>query len=230
MKFLGFFVSLILYVNFDDMKFYWFLYLVFLLFSCHSKDRKEVTMDDLSKPSIHYRLNVKKQLVKSPKSRAYDSISFFSKKLADSLGITKNQIHRLNNLLFPDRFNPIKSDKWYGITANDSFVYKHWIYADSNVAENTYYNWLDNFGNKHLSLKFGDKMRVSPNAFVLLLQHRSVLFLESKNQLNKNRILSLIDTLGFGSTWKFVLFQNKGTKTEWFEKFNITSKNENRKS
>jgi hypothetical protein len=73
-------------------------------------------------------------------------------------------------------------------------------------------------------------MRVSPNAFVFLLQHRSVLFLESKNQLNKDRILSLLDTLGFGSTWKFVLFQNKGTKTEWFEKINITSKNENRKS
>lgn len=229
MKVLGFFVSFILYVNFDDMKFFWCLYVVFLVVSCKSKDTKEVSMDELSKPSIHYTTKEKKQFVKLPKSTDYDSISFFAKKLADTLGIAKNQIHRISTFVFPDRFNPIKSDKWYGISPSDSFVYKHWIYADTNVAENTYFNWLDNFGDKHLSLKFGDKVRVSSNAFVLLLQHRSVLLLESKNQLNREGILPLLDTLGFGSTWKFVLFQNKGKKTEWFEQFNLTSKNENSK-
>ena len=98
------------------------------------------------------------------------------------------------------------------------------MYADSNVAENTYYNWLDNFGDKHLSLKFGDKVRVSPNAFVLLLQHRSVLFIEQKKQMNKDQLLKVLDTLGFGSTWKYVLYQNLGKKTEWFEKLNLTTK------
>jgi hypothetical protein len=78
-------------------------------------------------------------------------------------------------------------------------------------------------------LKFGDKIRVSPNAFVLLLQDRSLLLLESKNQLSKDGILTLLDTLGFGSTWKYVLFQNKGKKTEWFEQLNISLKNENSK-
>jgi hypothetical protein len=212
------------------MKFAWFIFIFWILFACQTSVEKEVSMDELSSPSRRY-ASVEDTTQKAPITTfTYDSISYFSKQLVDTLGISKHGVHRISTLLFPDRFNPLKSDKWYGITANDSFVYKHWMYVDSNVAENTFYNWLDNFGDKHLSLKFGDKMRVSPNAFVLLLQHRSVLFLESKNQLNKNRILSLIDTLGFGSTWKFVLFQNKGTKTEWFEKFNITSKNENRKS
>ena len=229
MKVLGFFVSFILYVNFVDMKIFWCLYVVFFVVSCKSEDTKGVSMDELSKPSIHYTTKDKKQLVKLSKLSAYDSISFFSKKLSDTLGIAKNQIHRITTFVFPDRFNPIKSDKWYGISLGDSFVYKHWIYADTNVAENTYFNWLDNFGDKHLSLKFGDKVRVSSNAFVLLQQHRSVLLLESKNQLNKDNILTLLDTLGFGSTWKFVLFQNKGKKTEWFEQFNLTPKNENSK-
>lgn len=202
---------------------------VVLLLGCQSSEEKVVTLDDLSKPSVHYTASDDTLKKKDFPSIAYDSIAYFSKKLVDTLGLPKSSIHRINSLLFPDRFNPVKSDKWYGVTPNDSFVYKHWMYTDTNVAENTYYNWLDNFGGKHLSLKFGDKVRVSPNAFVLLLQHRSVLLLESTKEIRKEKILPLLDTLGFGNTWKYVLFQNKGKKTEWYEKLNLSSENESSK-
>jgi hypothetical protein len=211
------------------MKIILFIFTFGLLFACQTSVEKEFTMDELSKPSIRYQ-SVEDTINKLRANIfAFDSISYFSKQLVDTLGISKQGVHRISTLLFPDRFNPIKSDKWYGITSSDSFVYKHWMYVDTNVSENTFYNWLDNFGDKHLSLKFGDKIRVSPNAFVLLLQHRSLLLMESKNQLNKDDILTLLDTLGFGSTWKYVLFQNKGKKTEWFEQLNISLKNENSK-
>ena len=206
------------------MKIVCFLILGFLFFACETSVKNEVSMDELSKPSLHYQTDKEEIDVEESTLIAYDSISYFSRRLADTLGIVKRGVHRISTLLFPDRFNPVKSDKWYGITASDSFVYKHWMYADSNVAENTYYNWLDNFGDKHLSLKFGDKVRVSPNAFVLLLQHRSVLFIEQKKQMNKDQLLKVLDTLGFGSTWKYVLYQNLGKKTEWFEKLNLTTK------
>ena len=206
------------------MKIAWFIFIVWILCACQTSVEKEVTMDELSKPSVRYQSDEDTTRKASVSTFAFDSISYFSKLLVDTLGISKSGVHRISTLLFPDRFNPVKSDKWYGITASDSFVYKHWMFADSNVAENTYYNWLDNFGDKHLSLKFGDKVRVSPNAFVLLLQHRSVLFIEQKKQMNKDQLLKVLDTLGFGSTWKYVLYQNLGKKTEWFEKLNLTTK------
>lgn len=212
------------------MKIVWGLFLLLIIVACQTSDQKEVTLDDLNKPSERYLSEEDTNLDSvHSKMRAFDSLSFFSKKFVDTFGFSENRLHIIPNLLFPDRFNPIKSEKWYVIAPVDSFVYKHWKYVDTNVAENTFYNWLDNFGDKHLSLKFGDKVRVSPNAFVLLLQHRSLLLLESKNQLNKDDILTLLDTLGFGSTWKYVLFQNKGKKTEWFEQLNVSSKNENSK-
>lgn len=211
------------------MKIACFIFTVWILCACQTSVEKEVTMDELSKPSVRYHSDNETTRKAFVSMLVFDSISYFSKQLVDTLGIPKPGVHRISTLLFPDRFNPVKSDKWYGITASDSFVYKHWMYADSNVAENTYYNWLDNFGDKHLSLKFGDKVCVSPNAFVLLLQHHSILLVETKKQLEKEKIINLLDTLGFGNTWKFVLFQNKGKKTEWFEQLTLTTKNENSK-
>lgn len=203
--------------------------LTIIFTSCQTTDENEISLDTLSKPSSKYKYEEKSKVIDSKKELAYDTLSYFSKKIIDTLGISETDVYAINQLLFPDRFNPVKSEKWYGVNEQDSFVYKHWKYVDTNVAENTFYNWLDNFGDKHLSLRFGDKVRVSPNAFVLLLQHRSILFVETKKRLEKEKIINLLDTLGFGNTWKFVLFQNKGEKTAWFEQFNINSKNENRK-
>lgn len=206
------------------MKNCWIIGTLFILLACQNSEEKELTMDELSKPSTKYLREDSVDYKKNIQENVFDSISYFSKKLIATLGIKQNQVHRITTLLFPDRFNPIKSDKWYGITSSDSFVYKHWKYADTNVAENTYYNWLDNFGDKHLSLKFGEKVSVSSNAFVLLLQHRSLLLLESKKQMDYLQITSILDTLGFGNTWKYVLFQDKGKKTLWFEQLNLKSK------
>ena len=205
------------------------LFIIYLLVGCQSSTEKEVTMDELNKPSQKYVSIHEANNIKELKVSDFDSLSYFSKRLVDTLGIFPNKVHPISSLLFPDRFNPIQSDKWYGITSKDSFVYKHWKYLDTNVAENTFYNWLDNFGEKHLSLNFGDKLRVSSNAFVLLLQHKSLLLLESNQKMEKKQILTLLDTLGFGSTWKMVLFQAKGKQTEWFEQLNLKSNNENSK-
>ena len=211
------------------MKNWWIIWVLFLVFACQNSEQKVVTLDDLSKPSQKYFSEERVKFKNESKRSDFDSISYFSKKLVDTLGISKKNVYQISTLLFPDRFNPVQSDKWYGVIPSDSFVYKHWKYSDTNIAENTYYNLLDHFGDKQLSLKFGDKLRVSSNAFVLLLQHRSLLLLESKKQINLPKLVELLDTLGFGSTWKFVLFQDKGKKTEWFEQLNLKSKNENSK-
>jgi hypothetical protein len=211
------------------MKILLFFCFFYVLVGCSSSTEKVVDLDELNKPSLNYKEGNESRAKKVDNPIAYDSLSFFSKRLIDTFNFEKKNVKRIENLLFPDRFNPVKSEKWYAIYGEDSLVYKHWKYLDSVVSENTYYNWLDNFGERHLSLKFGDKMNVSKNAFVLLLQDRSLLLFESRNNIDLPTFISTLDTLGFGNTWKFVLFQNKGKKTEWFEQFKIKSKNENSK-
>ncbi len=211
------------------MKLLFFLFFLLGVIACSSKSEKVVTLDELNAPSEKYQEEANSISQKQIEIYDYDSLSLFSKRLIDTLEITKKSIRRIKTALFPDRFNPIKSEKWVGVYKKDSFVYQHWKYSDSVVAENTFYNYLDNFGTKKIALKFGDKYRISPNAFVLLLQDRSMISVESRIRIDLKRMTAILDTMGFGSQWKLVLFQQQGKKSEWFEKLNLNKKNESSK-
>lgn len=197
--------------------------------ACTSKSEKVVTLDELNPASENYQEEENTDTLTPKETMGFDSLSLFSKRLIDILKFPKKAIHLTKNTLFPDRFNPKKSEKWEVIAENNNFLYRHWKYSDSVVAENTYYNYLDNFGEKKIALKFDDKIRISPNAFVLLLQDRSMLSLESQNTIDLKKMTAILDTLGFGAEWKLVLFQQKGKKTEWFEKLNLNKINESSK-
>lgn len=211
------------------MKLLFFLFFLLGVVACSSKPEKVVTLDELNAPSEKYQEEENAISQKQVEICDYDSLSMFSKRFIDILEIPKKSIRRIKTALFPDRFNPIKSEKWVGVDKKDSFVYQHWKYSDSVVAENTFYNYLDNFGAKKIALKFGDKYRISANAFVLLLQDRSMVSVESRIGIDLKKMTAILDTLGFGSQWKLVLFQQKGKKSEWFEKLNLNKKNESSK-
>lgn len=211
------------------MKLLVFLFFLLGVVACSSKTEKVVTLDELNAPSEKYQEEENAISQKHVEICDYDSLSLFSKRFIDTLDIPKKSIRRIKTALFPDRFNPIKSEKWVAVDKKDSLVYQHWKYSDSVVAENTFYNYLDNFGAKKIALKFGDKYRISVNAFVLLLQDRSMVTVESRIGIDLKKMTAILDTLGFGSQWKLVLFQQKGKKSEWFEKLNLNKKNESSK-
>jgi hypothetical protein len=211
------------------MKLLVFLFFLLGVVACSSKTEKVVTLDELNAPSEKYQEEENAISQKNVEICDYDSLSLFSKRFIDTLEIPKKSIRRIKTALFPDRFNPIKSEKWVAVDKKDSLVYQHWKYSDSVVAENTFYNYLDNFGTKKIALKFGDKYRISANAFVLLLQDRSMVSVESRIGIDLKKMTAILDTLGFGSQWKLVLFQQKGKKSEWFEKLNLNKKNESSK-
>ncbi len=203
---------------------YFFLFSLLFCFACSEKQKNRVSMDELIRPSKHYKEGVVMDTMdKILEVSDYDSLSLFSKKLIDSLQIIHSKIIRNNTEMFPDRFHPIKSEKWSGLFQDDLIRYSHWKFKDSIVAEQTFFNWLDQFGPKRISFQLGDKVRLSSDGILILLQDKSIVLYESRKTIKLVELLTLFNQLGFGKHWEYCILQQKNKKTEWIDCISDTS-------
>lgn len=181
-------------------------------------------MDELIRPSTRYKEGVVGDTTLNILEVSdYDALSLFSKKLIDSLQIIHSKIVRNNSEIFPDRFHPIKSEKWSGLRPEDSIRYSHWKFKDSIVAEQTFFNWLDQFGSKRISFQLGDKVKVSSDGILILLQDKSIVLYETRKSIKLVQLLTLFNQLGFGKHWEYCILQQKNKKTEWIDCISDTS-------
>ena len=181
-------------------------------------------MDELIRPSTRYKEGVVGDTTLNILEVSdYDALSLFSKKLIDSLQIIHSKVVRNNTEMFPDRFHPIKSEKWSGLRPEDSIRYSHWKFKDSIVAEQTFFNWLDQFGSKRISFQLGDKVKVSSDGILILLQDKSIVLYETRKSIKLVQLLTLFNQLGFGKHWEYCILQQKNKKTEWIDCISDTS-------
>ncbi len=181
-------------------------------------------MDELIRPSTRYKEGVVGDTTLNILEVSdYDALSLFSKKLIDSLQIIHSKVVRNNTEMFPDRFHPIKSEKWSGLRPEDSIRYSHWKFKDSIVAEQTFFNWLDQFGSKRISFQLGDKVKVSSDGILILLQDKSIVLYETRKSIKLVQLLTLFNQLGFGKHWEYCILQQKNKKTEWVDCISDTS-------
>ena len=181
-----------------------------LLYSCSERKKSNIELDELIKPSTYIEKEVQSEFSNNWK------LSSFSKRLLDALDFPIDSIIELKNNELGDRFTSDQKEKWKAFFKSDFFFFKHWKYRDTNISENVWFNQLDFFGKKLGGLEMGDNRKISPNSIVLLLQYKSLVFIETSRKIELESFIKLCDTLGFGSTWKYVLFQPKNGKTKWF--------------
>jgi len=203
---------------------YFFLFSLLFCFACSEKHENGVSMDELIRPSSRYKEGLKEDVTgKILEVSDYDSLYMFSRKFIDSLQIIHSKIVRNNTDLFPNRFHPIKSEKWSGLFQDDSIRYSHWKFKDSIVAEQTFFNWLDQFGSRRISFQFGDKVRLSSDGILILLQDKSIVLYETRKKIKLVELLTLFNQLGFGKHWEYCILQQKNKKTEWIDCISDTS-------
>jgi hypothetical protein len=203
---------------------YFFFFCLLICFACSEKHENGVSMDELIRPSSRYKEGLKEDVTgKILEVSDYDSLSMFSRKLIDSLQIIHSKIVRNYTEMFPDRFHPIKSEKWSGLFQDDSIRYSHWKFKDSIVAEQTFFNWLDQFGPSRISFQFGNKVRLSSDGVLILLQDKSIVLYETRKKIKLVELLTLFNQLGFGKHWEYCILQQKNKKTEWIDCISDTS-------
>ena len=144
-------------------------------------------------------------------------LSFFSSKLIDTLQLQLKDIHVIDNEFFPDRFNPLKSEKWEYRTNKTYYRFKHWKFKDTLIAQSTFLNWLDSYSDKRISLRPDVKQRISSDANLLLMKDKSIVVIESSSAIDLLQTLSILEKLGFGKYWKYCIFQQKLKTTQWLE-------------
>ena len=189
-----------------------YLFIVLFIFSCSSENEKVVKLDDIVSGSKE--INVEKDTIEF--NDTTQKLSFFVNRLCDSLKINKKTTFIDSSFDFPERFHPIKIDK---VTFNqgDLISYKHWKWSDSIKANQAFFNWLDQFGERKTSLIIGDEVSVSKKGFLVLVQDKSVVYLEFGRTFKPEFYLHKLTDCGFGKHWKYILYQQPVKKTIWID-------------
>ena len=129
-------------------------------------------------------------------------------------GIFTEEVQPLNKQYLPDRFGALSSDKFILIDETDTVKYCRWVYKDSVKLLSAFYNWLDNFGEDRNSVRVGDEVNFSTEAFQIYVSDSTLIYVEGDRATS--RWLAFHDSLGLGSTWKFAIEQRRAGKAKWF--------------
>jgi len=195
-----------------------FIFLILLLIGCN-QSQEEITLDELSKnmPRRVSKLDTS-GITDFNKRYGFDSLSFFSKKMVSFFKLDTSKVFILRNKCLPDRFNPVKCEKWSYGSKKDTTLYYHWKFKDTTASFNAFYNWIEHFGYKNQSLKMGHSVLYKGLPFVLLVQDKSIVFLEFTNTPKLENLLDDLTTLGYGRSWKYILSSDKSRKIRWMSK------------
>ena len=189
-----------------------YLFTVLFIFSCSSENEKVVKLDDIVSGSKEKK--VEKDTIAF--NDTTQKLSFFVNRLCDSLKINKKTASIDSSFDFPERFHPIKIDK-VTFHQGDLISYKHWKWSDSIKATQAFFNWLDQFGDRKISLIIGDEVSVSKKGFLVLVQDKSVVYLEFGRTFKPEFYLHKLTDCGFGKHWKYILYQQPVKKTIWVD-------------
>jgi hypothetical protein len=196
-----------------------FLILILIQTACSNEQEKVVQLDDLvSGSKVNY--DKKVTLVKSDNVK---QISFFVNRLCDSLQIDKMNVGVDSSFTFLERFHPIKSDK-VRFQEGDFLAYSHWKWGDSSKASQAFFNWLDQFGDKKQSIIVGDQVKINKSGFIVLLQDKSIVYLEFGRTFKPEHYLHKLTNCGFGKHWKYIIYQQPLKKTNWIDCISDTTR------
>lgn len=187
-------------------------FILILCFACTNKEEKVLKLDDLVSGSEVKKFNPDTTQVQSNTN----SISYFVRLLADSLSLDHKVISVDTSFSFPERFHPLKTDK-VNFNLPDLLTYKHWKWSDSIKANQAFFNWLDQFGERKISLIVGDEVTVSKKGFLVLVQDKSMVYLEFGRTFKPEFYLHKLTDCGFGKHWKYILYQQPVKKTIWVD-------------
>jgi hypothetical protein len=183
---------------------------ILLLFSCGRKENKVLDMSDITPKSERDYTQHKEQ--------NKDTIDFdFNSAVANELGFNLSGLKFNEALLFPDRFLPKRTNKLVLMQEVDSTLFCQWSFKDSTQTKNAFYNWLDCFGEKCKSIKFGETINFQKDNFVILVNDSSITYITSSKKMQQDDWLNYFEKAHEIKNWKTVINQGSRAKATWFK-------------
>ena len=185
--------------------------IIFLLAACGEK-KKEVLRDmkDLTPKS--------ERDYTQQRNEKLDTIDFgFNSGVANELGLNLSGIKFNKAPMFPDRFLPKSTKKLILMQEVDSTLFCQWSFKDSTETKNAFYNWLDCFGEKCKSIKFGETINFQKDNFVILVNDTSLTYITSIKKIQQDDWLQFFEKTEAIKNWKTVIYQSSRSKATWFK-------------
>lgn len=205
--------------------------LILILFSCKEEVKnKTVTLDELS--GVETSNEPTDTLPKEEKKLTWDSIP---PRLAGFFQVQNtplDQLSRIENELFLDRFQAKQKAKWKQQVNSDSTCYFYYQFKDSVHTKNAFLNWMDCFGEscQTISLLPEAKQRVRKGGHLIWVSEKEIIYAtgnripkeqewidfqlsEREKETKKGRIL-------------FVGYQKPNGKWSWLSTEELAKRNE----
>lgn len=144
----------------------------------------------------------------------------------DTLKRYQNRFNQLGTLdsisvydqdLFPDRVGPKGVEKYRLSIGEEGIVFVKWTFSDSTRVTNALFNWADCFGPKCKFIRIGEEKNLQPNAFHILANDTTLIYLESETKLDTKKWDDYFDEQGYEQDWNYRLEQIRYGRVRWFE-------------
>lgn len=141
----------------------------------------------------------------------------FNTKIADEIGVQVMEMDLLEESMFPDRFEPTAVKKLMLQLKEDQILYCQWTYKDSIKTMNAFYNWIDCFGEKCKSIKFGQSVNFQKDNFILFVNDTSLTYISSQIKLKSEDWLRYFELKNELVDWRILIHQGTRAKANWFK-------------
>lgn len=193
------------------MKKAFFAGIIFLFAACGEK--KEEVLRDMKDITPKSERDYTQQ-----RNEKLDTIDFgFNSGVANELGLNLSGIKFNKAPMFPDRFLPKSTKKLILMQEVDSTLFCQWSFKDSTQTKNAFYNWVDCFGEKCKSIKFGETINFQKDNFVILVNDTSLTYITSVKKIQQDDWLQFFEKTEAIKNWKTVIYQSSRSKATWFK-------------
>ncbi|MBM3186494.1 MAG: hypothetical protein FJZ67_09335 [Bacteroidetes bacterium] len=156
---------------------------------------------------------------KNDKTKVDSNEVFLNEYKLDSIDLKLARIISLNNESFLNRF-PSKKNTLRTLFLTDTIVqiqHEHYEYVDSNQMKNAFFNWLDCYGIECRSIKLYEETKIEPENLLFIAAEKSIDIFRSKSSYKPEDWINFVRFSIKNNEFKFILFQKKNRKAQWFE-------------
>ncbi len=182
---------------------------LFALLSCQEQEKEVLDMNDI--------MNIETQDEEQPEIEVSEEDSLaFIRDYFRSGGFTFDSLLPRLSRFYPERFRPLRKDKYALMFGEDSTIICQWVYEDSSRVTNAFFNWMDCFGDDCESVSIGEEKRIAKSSISIYANDTTLIYFSS-NQDNQKAWSKFLETAGYEEDWNYILEQKRYGKTRWFK-------------
>lgn len=191
---------------------YIYLFSIIIAFSsCSQKEEASINMEDIM-PKANY--DKEKKIVVEEKKVSYQPE--IDSKTLEEVGIVWDSVSINEDQTIPERFSPLKTEKFDYFIEGKTTHYSRWTFKDSTKSMSAFLNWMNCYGDRCKMIELRKKENIQRDAVIILQNDTCMIQIQSSmmglNELKKWKKIYLSNEK---AKWNFIIHQNKGSKAQW---------------